>query len=302
MPLLPSVDANEVAFAMDLFFAAASGRMHAPDLGISGTPLREDRDEFLDEGFALEDDAGITQDTSQQSVPLSRALAVLWNHYRGDDRQRVIWSRVVAFNAMMFRSMVAAGGKEAPLLPESDRAVSLGPAVIHAVAVAPLTEFGQFSVSNFQELVDQFKAEPAHRSGPPSPISQEMPAFRTLERLWRPFESFSGKRGFQSLLARALAASSTEYPWLRSVQLKPDGFLEGPGMYSPDPKQAAAGELAVMRSLVAMLQTIVGHSVTLRLIENVCPEALSETWDNGSGVATKPEVKFSNSPGRPLSA
>jgi hypothetical protein len=295
--LLPAVDPPEMAFAMELFVAAANGRIHAPEIGISGFPLCEEPFELLDEDLASEDGPGATQVNSPESVHLSRAISVLWHHYKGDGRQRAIWSRVVAFNAMMVRGIGATAQRGTQAARESDRVSYLAPAVIHAVATAPLIEFGRFSILAFQELVEQFAAASAPTLGAAMPMLQTTSQFQRLERLWRPFESLSGKQAFRSLLSRALSASLPEYPWLSSVPLGPDGWNEGLSKLGqpPDATQTAAAELAVVRSLVTMLQTIVGKSVTVHLIESLCPEVLSDTSGSGSAVAPEPGASFSTS-------
>jgi hypothetical protein len=90
------------------------------------------------------------------------------------------------------------------------------------------------------------------------------------------------------MLARALTASSSESPWLSSAQLGPDGSLECIGTQGqpvPSAAEAAAGEVAVVRSLIGLLRVILGEGVTVRLLESVCPGPFLETWGAAMGVA-----------------
>ena len=156
---LPSIDANEIAFAMALFVGAANGRIYAPDIGASGFPLNENLYEVCEGGFG---DAGDMDEASRESstpAPLSRAISVLWHHYNGDERQRAIWSRVVAFHAMMVGSKGAVVDHWTVPCVESPAEVSLSSAVVNAVATAPLGEFGQFDTFDFVRVVKEFDAQ-----------------------------------------------------------------------------------------------------------------------------------------------
>jgi hypothetical protein len=286
---LPGADPSEIAFAMALFVAAAKGRVHASDIGTSGFPLADKHVEFLDDWVGSERGFPGALDTSSIDMPLSRAMSVLWHHYNGDKRQREIWSRVVAFHAMMVRSRGFSVEEWArPYVLDADRAF-LDPAVVHAVAAAPLIEFGQFSEPSFRALVEQFTLRASTATSlSPLHARQELPRFRICEKIWGPVESFSGPRAFESLLSRALTASSSEFPWLGSAQLGPDGSVGGIGTTGqplPSPAEAAAAEVAVVRSLIGLLRVILGEGVTVRLLESVRPGSFSEMWGVATGVA-----------------
>jgi hypothetical protein len=285
---LPTVDPSEIAFAMALFAAAAKGRVHASDIGASGFPLGDQHFEFFDEqGLPC------AFDTSSIDVPLSRAISVLWHHYDGDRRQRAIWSRVMAFHAMMVRSQVCSGeGWSKPYTQDASAAL-LDPAVVNAVAAAPLSEFGRFSDSSFGAMVEHFTVWDSTAPGDSALYPcQELPRFCIFEKIWRPVESFIGRRGFESLLSRALTASSPEFPWLGSARLSPDGSLEGigtTGQAVPSAADSAAGEVAVVRSLIGLLRVILGEGVTVRLLES--GGLLPETWGAVMGAATTPGLE-----------
>ena len=156
---LPSIDANEIAFAMALFVGAANGRIYAPDIGASGFPLSENLYEVCDGDFGNAADMDEGSRESSTPAPLSRAISVLWHHYNGDERQRAIWSRVVAFHAMMVGSKGAVVDHWTVPCAESPAEVSLSSAVVNAVATAPLGEFGQFDTLDFVRVVKEFDAQ-----------------------------------------------------------------------------------------------------------------------------------------------
>jgi hypothetical protein len=284
---LPAVDPSEIAFAMTLFVAAAKGRVHASDIGASGFPLADKHLEFFDDWVESEHGSPGAFDASSVDVPLSRAISVLWHHYNGDQRQRAIWSRVMAFHTMTVRSR-GASVEDWPVPYTQDAGTALlDPAVVRAVAIAPLIEFGRFSDPSFWALVEHFTVRASTATGlSTSHTFQELPRFRVFEKIWGPIENFSGRRAFESLLSRALTASSSEFPWLGSAQLSPDGSLEGIGTTGqpvPSAAEAAAGEVAVVRSLVGLLRVILGEGVTVRLLENVCPASSRRRGEpNGS--------------------
>jgi hypothetical protein len=289
---LPTIDPSEIAFAMTLFVAAAKGQLHASDIGASGFPLADKHVEFFDDWVESEQGSPGAFHTSSVDMPLSRAISVLWHHYNGDKRQRAIWSRVVAFHAMMVRRRGSSVEEwSRPYILDAGKAF-LDPAVVNAVAAAPLIEFGEFSDPSFRALVEHFTVRASTATGLTTlHACQELPRFRIFEKIWGPVESFSGRRAFESLLSRALTASSPEFPWLGSAQLSPDGSLDCIGTIGqpfPSAAEIAAGEVAVVRSLIGLLRVILGEGVTMSLLESVCPGPFSETWGAVMGVATTP--------------
>jgi hypothetical protein len=286
---LPTVDPSEIAFAMAIFVAAANGRVHASDIGTSGFPLADQHVEFFDDVVESEQSSSGALHTSSVDLPLSRAISVLWHHYNGDKRQRAIWSRVVAFQIMMVRSRSSSVEEwSRPYILDAGKAF-LDPAVVHAVAAAPLVEFGEFNDPSFRAMVEHFPLRASTATGLSTlHVRRELPRFHTFEKIWGPVESFSGRRALESLLSRALTASSSEFPWLGSAQLRPDGSLEGigtTGQHVPSAAEAAAGEAAVVRSLIGLLRMILGEGVTVRLLESVCPGRSPEMWGAVMGVA-----------------
>jgi hypothetical protein len=298
---LPTVDPSEIAFAMAIFVAAAKGRVHASDIGASGFPLA---DQHVDDFVESEQGSSGALHTSSVDLPLSRAISVLWHHYNGDKRQRAIWSRVVAFQVMMVRSRGSSVEEwSRPYILDAGKAF-LDPAVVHAVAAAPLVEFGEFNDPSFRALVEHFPVRSSTATGLSAlHACRELPRFRIFEKIWGPVESFSGRRAFESLLSRALTASSSEFPWLGSAQLNPDGSLEGigtTGQHVPSAAEAAAGEVAVVRSLIGLLRVILGEGVTVRLLESVGHGRSPEMWGAVMGVAGAEGLESGSATGPPF--
>lgn len=116
-----------------------------------------------------------------------------------------------------------------------------------------------------------------HRSG-----SKEDPrsraAFRVCEKLRRPLCTFAGVAGFRSLLLRALALARADAPLLEGVQVTPGGtFKYSPEMEAQlDTPEAARAAAALADQLLGLLFTFIGEALTLRLVHDVWPNAVSK--------------------------
>lgn len=99
------------------------------------------------------------------------------------------------------------------------------------------------------------------------------PAHPVIEHLRPHLAILMGDTGFRALLTRALARAEAEVPWLRAVQVKTDGTLQGfDGQPTQvDPKDAAAGSVALLAQLLALLATFIGPNMTLRLMREIWP-------------------------------
>jgi hypothetical protein len=270
-PSLPSVDPSEIAFAMALFVAAAKGRVHSANIGVSGFPLSESRFDPDDNPLDIQDLPDDAAETSSESVPLSRAVSVLWHHYKADERQRTIWCRVVAFHLMMVRCQGSVVRQWTTPCTEDEDSAYLNPAVVHAVATASLREFEVFGDDQFLEAVKQFTDRAPVAPESDSVVSREVPQFRIFESLRRSVANLGGRRGFESLLSRALVGPTSKFPWLRSVpQLTPSELFEriDESNAYPSAIEATEAENAVVASLVDLLNQLLGEGVTMRLLQN----------------------------------
>ncbi len=86
------------------------------------------------------------------------------------------------------------------------------------------------------------------------------------EKLRRRLSTLAGTAGFRSLLMRALTLAKREAQVLDGVQVKEDGSLEG-----LNGEEAEAGAVLIAH-LVGLLETFIGESLTLRLLNDIWPD------------------------------
>jgi hypothetical protein len=103
----------------------------------------------------------------------------------------------------------------------------------------------------------------------------ELAAFRACARLRQPLTTLAGVAGFRSLLSRALTLARAEAPNLSGVQVAADGSLKGLDEFASqtDKEQARDGGVILLAQLIGLLLTFIGEGLTLRLVQDVWPEA-----------------------------
>ena len=103
----------------------------------------------------------------------------------------------------------------------------------------------------------------------------ESAAFRVCAKLRRPLIRLAGVAGFRSLLSRALTLARAEAPSLSAVQVAADGSLKGlEELASQTAKeQDRDGGAILIAQLIGLLLTFIGEGLTLRLVQDVWPEA-----------------------------
>jgi len=103
----------------------------------------------------------------------------------------------------------------------------------------------------------------------------EFAAFGVCERLRQPLITLAGVAGFRSLLSRALTLARAEAPSLSAVQVAADGSLKGLDELEPQiGKEQARDEGAILiAQLIGLLLTFIGEGLTLRLVQDLWPEA-----------------------------
>jgi hypothetical protein len=117
----------------------------------------------------------------------------------------------------------------------------------------------------------------------------ESAPFRVCEKLRRPLCALAGVAGFRSLLSRALTLASAECHSLSAVAIAADGSLQGLDELGPqidkdkDQNQANTNEggAILIAKLLGLLLTFIGEGVTLRLLQDVWPEAAFDGRDSG---------------------
>jgi len=114
----------------------------------------------------------------------------------------------------------------------------------------------------------------------------EAPAgFPVCEKLRLHLATFMGKTGFQTLLARSLALSIAEVPWLGAVRTRADDSLAGLEALQAQlaPEEFSEGEVVVLAQLLGLLVAFIGENLTLRLVREVWPEILLDDLDFDQG-------------------
>ncbi|HEV2620113.1 MAG TPA: hypothetical protein VGU23_09285 [Acidobacteriaceae bacterium] len=287
----PSVEIDEMAFAIALFVAAADGKVPPPSAQSHGFPLAAitelSSDPLLLGAKAI---LGKEDERVSDEVPLACAVSVLWHHYDRDARQQAICARLVAFYSLMVRSRGVLLGPWMENTKHDAQSVLLAPAIIKTVATAPLGESGQFNDAEFKALAQSFAerngnvdvlASPTstkqqlQRPVAPLPVtgvvqqltlhllafqacvaaipdSDGTPQFRVVEQLCTRVAEMSGSTGLQIMLTRALRATHADFPWLGSVNASNSGAVQGLDRVQPPPNLHEA-----MRCEMAILGSLI---------------------------------------------
>jgi hypothetical protein len=105
--------------------------------------------------------------------------------------------------------------------------------------------------------------------------AQKSAAFRVCEKLRQPLSRLAGVAGFRSLLSRALALTNDEARWMKAIQVKADGSLEGleEAQAQLSETEIAEGEVVLIAQLIGLLVTFIGEELTLRLVQESWPDA-----------------------------
>ena len=99
-------------------------------------------------------------------------------------------------------------------------------------------------------------------------------AFLVCEKLRPQLTTLAGNGGFRALLSRAFAVANPEVPWLRTVQIKADGSLEGLEELHAhlDRDELFEGGVVLVAQLLGLLAAFIGENLTLRLLREVWPK------------------------------
>lgn len=120
---------------------------------------------------------------------------------------------------------------------------------------------------------------------PPPDGRRDLPAgaaFRVCEKLRQPLCVLAGVAGYRSLLSRARTLALARAPWLAQVKIGPDGALGFPPEVECriDQKEADRGGALLVSELLGLLSTLIGDTLTLRLVRNVWPDATTPLSEN----------------------
>ena len=86
---------------------------------------------------------------------------------------------------------------------------------------------------------------------------------QVCDKLRRPLSTLVGAAGFRSLLARALTLAKQESPAISAWEVEPDGSLHA---LNGDAAQSGA---VLVAHLIGLMITLIGESLTLRLVHDV---------------------------------
>jgi hypothetical protein len=113
----------------------------------------------------------------------------------------------------------------------------------------------------------------------------EAAILRVYEKLHRSLCTLAGVAGFQSLVSRALALTSSEAPSLSEVQVTADGHLQGISTFDPHGigRQNREDGVILIAHLLGLLSTLVGDGLTLRLVQDAWPDAALDYGNSGIG-------------------
>jgi hypothetical protein len=100
------------------------------------------------------------------------------------------------------------------------------------------------------------------------------PAFHVSDRLHPHLVNMMGTAGYRSLLVRALLLADGDIPWLRSVNIKPDGSLETLDAHQAriEPAKYFKGRVVLLAQLLGLLLAFIGPRLTVRLVSTVWPQ------------------------------
>ena len=115
--------------------------------------------------------------------------------------------------------------------------------------------------------------------------SAQPPGFRTCEKLRAHLATAVGNAGWRELVSCAFARAGAEVPWLRAVQVKPDGQLEGlEALHAQrSPEELSEGEVVLLAQLLGLLVAFIGERLTLRQVREVWPQVPLNDLDFGKG-------------------
>ena len=110
----------------------------------------------------------------------------------------------------------------------------------------------------------------------------ESAAFRVCAKLRGPMITLAGVAGFRSLLSRALTLARAEAPSLGAVHVEADGSLMGLDELGSQAgkDQTAEGGAFLIAQLIGLLLTFIGEGLTLRMVQDVWPEAAFDGRDS----------------------
>ena len=118
-----------------------------------------------------------------------------------------------------------------------------------------------------------------------SSASKPPAVFTVIEKLRPCFAQVVGELGSSAFLSRALVIASADVAWLRAVNVKPDGSLEGlDGLEAKvDPKEIAEGRVVLLAEFISLLVELIGERLVLQLVHQAMPKVSKDDLYFGKG-------------------
>ena len=128
------------------------------------------------------------------------------------------------------------------------------------------------SRNEFDALAKRLLAMDAEAEDPSG--ADEGAQFRVCAKLAHPLSSLAGGLGCEALLSRALALTKREVPRLNPTKAN-NGCVEGLAEIQPhlSKQEATQAETALIANLLQLLSTFIGEALTLRILQDVWPDA-----------------------------
>jgi len=309
--MIPSVDFDEMTFAIALFIGGTNGSV--PVCGLLELPdeFSEGMDPItLGAKHVLSDG---TDQTSMTEMAFSQGITAVWQHYHGDSRRDAICCRLLTSYHVVDRCTQTVPSSDAEGTQVSWASVLVKSEIVKAIASAPLTD--DIEENNFllapiigdileldpplaQTGIEKFdKSRRGHSREGPADLEKEsdtrlatlliafegcvahLPAspvnlrFRVFEKFLKLFAELIGAPGLELLSQRALSTVAIEFPWLKSARLSSHGkLLELDASTAMlHFEEAPACELALISSLIDFLCNFLGDSVTRQMLTSVWP-------------------------------
>jgi hypothetical protein len=108
---------------------------------------------------------------------------------------------------------------------------------------------------------------------------------RTFIKLKMHLSARFGAEGYHTLLRRAVVLSAFDISWLASIRVTDDGVVEG-FRYVSGYKPVFDGCIAILVHLIALLETFIGTTLTVRMFSSVWPKVTLDDsapeWGNAA--------------------
>ncbi len=120
--------------------------------------------------------------------------------------------------------------------------------------------------------------------GKPSAITNPA-AFEVCDKLRPHLATLMGTAGFRALLSRALTVAGGQIPWLRGLQVRTDGTLDGLGALHAQlaPEEIHEGRIVLLAQLLGLLVAFIGNDLTINLVHDVWPQLPLDYLESGKG-------------------